>query len=188
MSVIAGILPCSTKRSYSFSPKESMVIHMNKTIVIVFACLIVLGGCLYGAVLFSAPKAPALPTSEPEEDISVNGTQEYYTDMITLDSPLPYATVNNPLLITGQARGSWFFEASFPVYLLDSHGNMLGQGVAQAQDDWMTNDFVPFETTITFTADPQIAGDAGTLILQKDNPSGLHEDSEAVRVPVIIGE
>lgn len=161
---------------------------MNKTIVIAFVFFIVLGGCLYGAFLFSAPKVSLDPTPIPQEDDAIKGTQEYYTDMIVLDSPLAYTTVNNPLLITGQARGSWFFEASFPVYLLDSHGNMLGQGVAQAQGDWMTTDFVPFETTITFIADPQIVGDPGTLILQKDNPSGLHEDSEAVRVPIIIGE
>ena len=113
---------------------------------------------------------------------------EEHADIIILDSPLPNATVNSPLLITGKARGSWFFEASFPVYLLDSHGNMLGQGIAQAQGDWMTSNFVPFKTTLTFTADPQIIGDAGTLVLQKDNPSGLHENDDALRVPVIIGK
>ncbi len=113
---------------------------------------------------------------------------EEKTNLIVLDAPLLHATVNSPLLVSGKARGSWFFEASFPIYLLDSHGNMLGQGIAQAQSDWMTSDFVPFTATITFTADAQIVGDAGTLVLQKDNPSGLPEHDNSLRVPVIIGE
>lgn len=110
------------------------------------------------------------------------------SDTITLTSPLPNTTVHNPLLITGKARGSWFFEASFPIHLLDAHGNILGQGVAQAQSDWMTSDFVPFTATIIFNADSQIIGDAGTLVLEKDNPSGLHENDRALSVPVIIGK
>lgn len=113
---------------------------------------------------------------------------EEKTNLIVLDAPLLHATVNSPLLVSGKARGSWFFEASFPIYLLDSHGNMLGQGIAQAQGDWMTSDYVPFTATITFTADSQIVGDAGTLVLQKDNPSGLPENDDSLRVPVIIGE
>ena len=107
---------------------------------------------------------------------------------IILDAPLPYATVKSPFTITGKARGSWFSEASFPVMLLDSHGNNLGEGVAHAQGDWMTSDFVPFTATIAFTADPQISGDTGMLVLQKDNPSGLHENDDALKVPIIIGK
>lgn len=119
---------------------------------------------------------------------SEGGSIEEHSDIIILDSPAPRATVKSPLLIAGEARGTWFFEASFPVYLLDSSGNTLGQGVAQAQSDWMTENFVPFKATITFTVDPQIVGDTGTLVLQKDNPSGLQENDDALKVPVIIGE
>ncbi len=115
-----------------------------------------------------------------------DGSGETGSD-VTVESPLPNATVGSPLRVAGTARGSWFFEASFPVYLLDAHGNTLGQGVAQANGDWMTTDFVPFEATITFVADPLIVGDAGTLVLQKDNPSGLHENDDAFRIPVVIG-
>lgn len=119
---------------------------------------------------------------------SEGGSADEHANIIILDSPLPRATVSSPLLIAGEARGTWFFEASFPVYLLDSHGNTLAQGVAQAQGDWMTNNFVPFKVMLTFTVDPQIVGDAGTLVLQKDNPSGLQENDDALIVPVIIGE
>jgi Immunoglobulin-like domain of bacterial spore germination len=280
---------------------------MNKNILIAIAVLVVLGGCLYGAFLYRAPKTPTVTTSDPEETTPSDYTFTYLTsasdttafcdgntmdsegyrasitvpntgtiakpnptteeilhaiidasttgmchtvmsqttltekdgivtispidawagfsismcscrpqvevnilaipgmkqviwstethvdttentDAVILSAPLPNATVNSPFVITGKARGSWFFEASFPVYLIDAHGNMIGQGIAEAQSDWMTNDFVPFKATITFTADPQIIGDTATLVLQKDNPSGLHENNDALRVPVILGE
>lgn len=116
------------------------------------------------------------------------GAEAETDDAVLLSTPLPYATVSSPLLINGTARGLWFFEASFPISLLDSYGNTLGQGIAQAQGDWMTSDFVPFTATITFTAGAEIVGDAGTLVLQKDNPSGLPENEDSLTVPIIIGE
>jgi hypothetical protein len=113
---------------------------------------------------------------------------EKHTSSIILDSPLPNTVVSSPLLITGQARGYWFFEASFPILLLDYKGNTLGWCVAQAQDDWMTSDFVPFKATITFATNLQNIGKAGTLVLQKDDPSGLPENDDELSVPVIIGK
>ncbi len=107
-------------------------------------------------------------------------------DQIHLTSPLSGASVSSPLTITGEARGNWYFEASFPVYVTDWDGKIIGQGIATAQGDWMTTDFVPFTATITFaTAD--ISGhysDKGTLILKKDNPSGLPEHDDALEIPI----
>jgi hypothetical protein len=83
--------------------------------------------------------------------------------------------------VSGEARGRWFFEASFPVKLLDGDGAIIAQGIAEAQGDWMTADFVPFMATLTF--DPP-ATSAGTLVLERDNPSGLPENDASVQVPV----
>ncbi|MEK9134939.1 MAG: Gmad2 immunoglobulin-like domain-containing protein [Patescibacteria group bacterium] len=107
-------------------------------------------------------------------------------DLIRVDSPKPNQTVQNPLIITGEARGHWFFEASFPVVLVDWDGLIIGQGIAQAKSDWMTADFVPFEATLTFTADKNAYSNRGTLILRKDNPSGLPEHDDAFEIPVLI--
>ncbi|MEK9156813.1 MAG: Gmad2 immunoglobulin-like domain-containing protein [Patescibacteria group bacterium] len=156
---------------------------MGKSFLIVFGVLIVLAGGLYAASLY----APT-PTNPQEVQPRFTYLTSAETDDVVLDTPLLHATVNSPFIVSGEARGSWFFEASFPIYLLDAHGNMLGQGIAQAQSDWMTSDYVPFTATITFTADAQIVGDAGTLVLQKDNPSGLPENEDSLRVPVVIGE
>jgi hypothetical protein len=83
--------------------------------------------------------------------------------------------------VTGEARGSWYFEASFPVKVLDAQGNVLASGPAQAQGAWQTTDFVPFKITLTFTS-PGSGG--GTLRLQKDNPSGLPQNEDWLDIPV----
>ncbi|MCJ7786739.1 GerMN domain-containing protein, partial [Patescibacteria group bacterium] len=75
----------------------------------------------------------------------------------------------------------WFFEASFPIKLVDEKGNELGIAIAQAQSDWMTEDFVPFEAELHFELP---VTEKGTLILEKDNPSGLLENADELRIPV----
>ncbi|UPA22037.1 Gmad2 immunoglobulin-like domain-containing protein [Candidatus Peribacteria bacterium] len=101
--------------------------------------------------------------------------------MIQISAPHANATVTSPLTVTGQARGNWYFEASFPVRLLDGNGNEIAITPAQAQSDWMTEDFVPFVATLNFTTP---ATPTGTLVLEKDNPSGLSENAAEVRIPV----
>src|ERR1035437_6951636 len=93
-----------------------------------------------------------------------------HSDIIKVSSPLPNSTIKSPLTVTGVARGNWYFEASFPVRLYDANGKELVATPAQAKGDWMTTEFVPFEVTLNFTK-PTTA--TGTLVLQKDNPSGL---------------
>lgn len=92
-------------------------------------------------------------------------------------------TVQSPLIVKGEARGVYYFEASFPIKVLDGSGNVLGWGIAQAQSDWMTEDFVPFEATVDFEA--PVAG-KGFLVLKKDNPSGLPEHDEEFRIPILL--
>ncbi len=100
---------------------------------------------------------------------------------IVVDSPKEGATVTSPLTVIGKARGGWYFEASFPVRLLDALGNEIAVAPAQAQGEWMTEDFVPFVTELTFNIP---SAQYGKLILMKDNPSGLPEHDEQVEVAV----
>lgn len=104
------------------------------------------------------------------------------TKDVILDFPKPNTIITSPLVIKGQARGSWFFEASFPIVLTNWDGLIIGEGYAMTKDDWMTTDFVNFEGTITFTK-PDVY-DYGFLILKKDNPSGLPEFDDALEIPV----
>lgn len=101
---------------------------------------------------------------------------------ITVSQPQAGEQISSPLTIKGQARGMWYFEATFPIVLTDWDGVIIAEGHAQAEDDWMTENFVPFSATLTFTKPAY--GERGTLILKKDNPSGLPEHDDAVEIPI----
>lgn len=109
-------------------------------------------------------------------------------DLIRVNLPLQNAKITSPLMITGEARGSWFFEASFPVTLVDWDGLIIGQGVAQAKGDWMTADFVPFEARITFDKPPYVGEQSkrGAIILRNDNPSGQASTSKSIEIPIVF--
>ena len=106
--------------------------------------------------------------------------------LIRLDSPRPGEVITSPLMIRGEARGNWFFEASFPVMLVNWDGLIIAQGTATAEGDWMTKDYVPFKAVLKFS-EQQSYSNRGALILQKDNPSGLPANDDALEVPVLIG-
>ncbi|GMU25618.1 hypothetical protein KJZ71_00300 [Patescibacteria group bacterium] len=112
------------------------------------------------------------------------GNELPYTNMIQIDHPRPGISVTSPLTISGRARGTWYFEASFPVQLLDANGETLAIEPAQAEGEWMTEDFVPFAVELVFDAKTA----TGTLILIKDNPSGLPEYDAQVEIPVRFGK
>lgn len=102
---------------------------------------------------------------------------------ITVTEPRPGQHILSPLLISGQARGSWYFEANFPVELRDGNGTLLAQGAAHAQGNWMTDNFVPFSAELLFTTPVTSTGE---LILHNDNPSGLPENEKSVTVPILF--
>jgi len=112
------------------------------------------------------------------EDI---GNELEKIDIIRINKPRPNEFVQSPLEIEGEARGYWFFEADFPVRLLDANGEELGTAIARTSSDWMTEDFVLFEATLEFQTPTT---EKGTLILEKDNPSGLPEHADELRIPV----
>ena len=110
------------------------------------------------------------------------------TELIRVTTPVPGALVRSPLIVSGQARGNWYFEASFPIRLFDSEGKELAVSVVQAQGEWMTTEFVPFEATLKFIIDKNAYSNRGFLILRKDNPSGLPEHDDALEIPIVFVE
>ncbi len=115
---------------------------------------------------------------------------ESKADLIRLTSPQPLATVNSPLIIEGEARGYWFFEASFPVSLVNWDGLIIADGIATADGEWMTEEFVPFTAELVFENNfapgtPDFMK-KGAIILKKDNPSGLPENDDALEVPILF--
>ncbi|HRY62445.1 MAG TPA: Gmad2 immunoglobulin-like domain-containing protein [Candidatus Paceibacterota bacterium] len=111
----------------------------------------------------------------------IKNIQEQENLNVVVFSPKANEAISSPYKITGKARGTWFFEASFPVILRDKSGKELGIAVAQATSDWMTEDFVNFVAEIKF----EPAGlKEGELIFKKDNPSGLPENDAEIVLPV----
>lgn len=104
-------------------------------------------------------------------------------DLFKLTQPEAGSIVTSPLVMSGQARGTWFFEASFPIRLEDASGNLIASTIGTASGDWMTEDFVPFLASLEFV----VASDTeAVIIFQKDNPSDMREYDREVRVPVIL--
>ncbi len=129
--------------------------------------------------LVPIPKPPEIPA-----DIAAHIKSK--SDRIVLESPAPYTTIDSPVTLKGRARGNWFFEASFPINVVNWDGLIIGEGIATADGEWMTSEFVPFTATITYAEDANAYSQNGTLILKKDNPSGLPEHDDALEIPIIL--
>lgn len=118
---------------------------------------------------------------EPEEQEPEEEEPEPSSNDIQVSAPSSNAQIQSPLTVTGQAKGPWYFEASFPIILLDGNNNQIAQTNAQATSDWMTTNFVPFTATLTFSTP---STPTGTLVLKKSNPSGEPQNDDQITIPV----
>lgn len=132
------------------------------------------------------------PISEDEDNTNQEEEPQeiVYKDLIKVSSPKEMELVSSPLIVKGEARGNWYFEATFPVTLTDWDGRIIAETYATAQSDWMTENYVPFEVSVEFESPVFPSVDAshfsrrGALILQKSNASGLPEHDDAVEITV----
>src|SRR3989344_1342555 len=75
-------------------------------------------------------------------DSEVPDNRAAKVDLIRVTTPAEdNALLTSPYTVRGEARGTWYFEASFPVRLVDANGNLVVQWHAEAQRDWMTGEF-----------------------------------------------
>lgn len=125
---------------------------------------------------------PANESAAPTVPADVQAHIDAHADLIRIETPSPIETITSPLTVTGEARGSWYFEASFPVVLVDWDGKIIADTFATAEGEWMTEDFVPFRATLEFEVPAY--GERGSLILRKDNPSDRPELDDALEVPI----
>ncbi len=136
---------------------------MNKYFLWIIGVVVILGG---GFFVWQKAQGPA-PVLENEN--------------IRVTAPSANAVITSPLTVSGEARGTWYFEASFPVEILDANRNQVAITPAQAQGEWMTENFVSFLATLDFTPP---ATDTGFVVFKKDNPSGLPEHDAQIEIPV----
>jgi len=150
----------------------------------IFICIIAL---VAGAVAWSFDKySQYVADSICSDDSCIVYSVKYddVSNMIRLSTPTSGGTVRSPIRIEGVARGGWFFEASFPVFVVNWDGLIIGEGIATAEGEWMTNDFVKFKANISYTSPTY--SNRGALILKKDNPSGDPKFDMALEIPITL--
>lgn len=118
------------------------------------------------------------------ELLSEDEIQPRVTELINVDQPLPNSEISSPLTVTGEAVGNWYFEGTFSLELRDAQGNVVAQGNAEAQGEWMTESFVPFTATLRYDNPPD--DERGSLVFMKANPSGLEENAQSYSLPVLF--
>jgi len=182
-----------------------------------FTIIIVLGLAALGYFYFTySPEEPKLVATSFEEcEAQGNAVMESYprqcidasgnhfTEDVTAEWESSYTnasddlirninieagdSISSPITIAGEARGYWFFEAGFPIIIVDWDGRIIAEHYATAEGDWMTEEFVPFTATVEFET-PSAIGiiNRGAIILKNDNPSGLPENDRALEIPIIL--
>lgn len=120
----------------------------------------------------------ATTSTMPTSTISTSSIEEVTS--VVINSPQPEQVVSSPLVVKGQALGSWFFEASLPIRLLDNKGQLIASTPASAESNWMLSDLVPFSALLEFNT----IATSGYLVIAKDNPSGLAVNEDSRSIPV----
>jgi hypothetical protein len=148
--------------------------------------VLVLGfGVMFWFLLREA-SAPTVQSNQnfSEQSLAPDGLPVQKDDLIEVERPLPQATVSSPLLIKGKARGTWYFEGSFPIVVMTKDNVIIGKGVATANGDSMTTEYVSFTASINYTLPANTKTIPGFLILKKDNPSGEPRFDNQLAIPV----
>jgi len=170
--------------------KFKFLFFMDKTTIIV---LIIVLAIVVGAWWMLSQGGTEQPTDEPngmdngnEEppEEEPNGEEQETFEVnnnLKLSNIQPDKVVQSPLLVKGEARGSWYFEGSFSVILENGNGEEISSAQAEAQGEWTTEEFVPFEAELSFE-EPET--NTGTLILEKANPSGMPDKDVSEEIPV----
>ncbi|MFC1633155.1 Gmad2 immunoglobulin-like domain-containing protein [Patescibacteria group bacterium] len=120
--------------------------------------------------------------SEGVTHVQSIGNINDYIDEFTHVKPYVGERISSPVTITGQASGSWFFEAEFPVELKDDSGKILATGIASTTEDWMTQDIIPFSLTLAF--EKPLGTERGELYFYASNPSGMPEFDKTLHYPI----
>ncbi len=135
---------------------------------------------IIGSVLLLASCSASAPTAVDSGTSSSSDVSSSPAAEATILSPAPDSVVTSPLVVTGRADNSWFFEGSLPVKVVDADGNVLAAEPGQAKTDWMTPGIIEFEAHLEFTTTAR----TGFIVVAKDNPSGDPERDAEIKIPV----
>jgi hypothetical protein len=128
-------------------------------------------------------------TSDDNEVVDSSTDKENETNFendsgLTINQPQENQRVDSPINIEGEATGSWYFEANFGIKLVDREsGDLIAQSYVTALDNWMTEDSVPFNSTLEYELSEETEA---LLVLESANPSGLAENQMTYTVPLTL--
>lgn len=120
-------------------------------------------------------------TTSGSEIMKSEEKQDTIDQLLKVKNPSPNQVITSPQKLEGEARGYWYFEAVAQVELLDANKNTLAESYIEATDNWMTEDWVPFEGSIKF---PEPATENGFVVFHRANPSGLEENAMSDTIKV----
>jgi len=153
-------------------------------IIGLFAVIVVMTGFLFAIPGRShvAPLIVGTATQTPAAADQASSTAPL-SSKVMVTAPQVDAHVGHAFTVAGVAPGQWFFEAQFPIQVRETDGSVVGRATGHAQGEWETDKLVTF--TANMSIDATFSGKA-TLILMKDNPSGLPENDDSVEIPITV--
>ena len=154
---------------------------MQRTILILVGLVVITGLVIAGVMFWGSPNN--LNKTHPDQNQQENSEKKGDLENgISVTSPQSGDEISSPITIKGKAKGAWYFEGQFPVTISDVEHNELGSGVAQAQGEWTTEDYVGFQAQVEFQTPTSTK--EGMIILENSNPSGKPSKSRKAVIPV----
>lgn len=152
-------------------------------------------GTFWGLLSFSAPRT-AQPASvvavvhspragdvqaRDQVQVTLRGTTDTPLAGVKIESPTQGATVTSPLTITGS--GITQSSRVLPATVIDSQGNLLGQGTVQFPQSASLGQTAPFSGTVQFMA-PGVGQAAFVIVEERSAPEDQVLARDAVQVTV----
>lgn len=178
-----------------------------KTIIYSVLALAILGGIWFASQSLSGDLGTPKPThistissttstshtvtTGTAQDSNLNQIKETKVPLrqgeLVIKNLVANQAISSPLKLTGSAPGTWYFEGSFGVQVVDANGKILASVPAQAvdSDSWMTEGPVAFARTISFKTPTT---PTGFIVFSKDNPSDIRSLDESYKLPVTFAE
>ncbi len=150
----------------TYDTMESMKHDIPLRIAVVGVLVI----CVVSFGIYTKYGKPAVKKLTPIQQEGKTFVTTHPSGLIYASVPQSGAIVSGKVTVLGMARGQWFFEGSFPVSIVDANGKVLGSGIASAEGEWMTEEFVPYVAKIEMKEKAETK--QGAIILSRDNPSG----------------
>lgn len=161
-----------------------MSLDRRTAIRLILALLVVTA--IFFVVRDSDTGTPVITPVETELHLETGGEVASYVnaseDDIVVRSPQPGQAIASPLIVEGEARGPWFFEANAGLVLVDWDGRIIAEKYIETLGEWMTIEKVPFRGEMEF--ETPAYGEGGTVIFRAANPSGLPEHDKSIEIPI----